>query len=283
MDLMSQLRLEKTILDDLEGQWHDIPYCWFPFISDPVLRSEESGKHFTLLLFSRANNPPHRFAMADALFHSSQLLNKIEPHAKSRYWYGMRIFLKSEEVAQGRLKYGEIVTSYKSSFASGRCLPARMGAALLHIQARIYSFLVLALKNLFSERDEMKDIDSLKLRDSPLTLNSKHIVARTSDPIFFRVDGQVQDIEDIIKILQDKLSKASAHIQDLRDNPVYFKDRFLEMIEHQPDNLSRGSYKTVADPKAPGGTKQQFCKDKKNYEPDMSKVQMVASKYKVYH
>ena len=274
------LKLEKTSIDDLDKAGvNEHPYSWFPFISDPVLRSEESGKLFTLLLFSRATNPPHRFATVDALSPLMAMVNYGGPHEMSRFWYGMRIFLKSEEIAQGESKYGEIVPFQKSFFASGRCLPARVGAKLLYIQARIYSFLVLALKGLFANREEMKDIDSLKPRESSATLalNSKHIVTHTSDPLFFRVNGQVKDIEDIIQKIQDKISQAADHIQDLRDKPKDFKLRFDEMLAHQPESSPRGTFRKVA-----GETHPKFFKhDLKDNELDGNIVRLAASKYKV--
>lgn len=265
IDLMVDLGFDDSI-DDKGRQRRKHCAYWFPFISDEGLRTFNNHQNIWILLFSRATNSPDRFILADSQHeYLRALVVKIRDKGSGfAPYYGMRFFLKSEEMAQGEMKYGEIIPFSKDCFADGRALPCDFGIEALSLQSRIYSFLVRFAKTILNIQD--KDIDALKPQDPPPTLGASY--RSVEDPLFYRTGGQVEDIQEIIDNIEPTRSLAATHMRLLREDPQYFHDRFNELVDHQPEYLGKVSMvrgkRVVTKPKA--------------RDLDMNKIKLVASK-----
>lgn len=244
---------------------------WFPFLSIEELKDENGGKNVCMLIFSRATNSPDRFIMADSLHKNHVSVRNNGFTDPFGVYYGMRFFLKGEEIAQGEMKYGEIVPYWKEFFADGRALPCSWGLEVLRLQSRIYSFLVRLSKGILGEEIKNVDFDELELKGLPPTLGSAEL--SIEDPVFFRPAGRIEDIQEMIDLIESKRSMAATHMRCLREEPQYFHDRFNELVQHQPDYVTRRLLR--------GNTNDRsdfFDQEPKSKDLDMNQIRLVASK-----
>ncbi|RMZ73167.1 C2H2 and C2HC zinc finger [Pyrenophora seminiperda CCB06] len=223
-----ELNVEQSLFSDAK---------WWPYIN-----LEDLAKPKCLLTFlnTRGRNPPMAFALTELMFSPLILAEMLSGKLGLGHNRHVMYFSKVPDPAL----YGKVsatartVEKYNINEDGLECCP-RFGLPILHIQNRIYQFLVACSQLILHDMNE----DTLlrgQIQEQPPTSDVKlyidagqthnsdlHMVAS------YRNRGSI-DFVKLLGYFNALYTSAKDHILALREDPSYFADWFAEIADHSP-------------------------------------------------
>ncbi|KAH8668776.1 hypothetical protein BX600DRAFT_435293 [Xylariales sp. PMI_506] len=198
----------------------------------PTINLEDLSKPepLLLLLSSRSNNSPDKFADADLS--------------------ACRIGITSLEIVQPMLEdhimvlhgchtpetYGQIVPVYERQ-AQRTLFPAD-GLTILEIQARMYKFLVACCELILHDKDRTELLQVAVPPPKPKVNESKSIttLATANIEALYRLPP-LPDFQRLQSIITARMERAQDHLWMLREDPGYFAQSLLQARDHRREML----------------------------------------------